>query len=140
MSSYRHWQLVARRLLEPLAALMHPGRAGLEIYGTSSDHDAQADRLESFARPLTLAALDEQHLGYSYNLGFKAGQVNTGVETFVFWRAGWLLQVHRVEPRQPVVLRVGAFALPLAANKAANTCPPMVLASATLLSFFSAAN
>src|SRR5437868_3550471 len=54
--SYRHWQLAARRLLEPLAALMHPGRADLEIAGAASDHDKQADRLESFARPLTLAA------------------------------------------------------------------------------------
>lgn len=57
--------------------------------------------------------MDESHLGYSYNLGFKTGQVNTGVETFVFWRAGWLLQVHHVDPRQPVVLRVGGFALPM---------------------------
>jgi hypothetical protein len=58
--------------------------------------------------------MDEHHLGYACNLGFKTGQVNTGVETFVFWRAGWLLQVHHVQPRQPVVLRVGGFALPLA--------------------------
>ena len=54
--SYRHWQTAARRLLEPLAALMHPGRADLAIAGPASDHDAQADRLESFARPLLLAA------------------------------------------------------------------------------------
>src|SRR4051812_18278571 len=36
---------------------MHPGRADLEITGAASDHDRQADRLESFARPMTLAAL-----------------------------------------------------------------------------------
>lgn len=54
--SYRHWQDAARRLLEPLADLMHPGRADLAIAGPASDHDAQADRLESFARPLLLAA------------------------------------------------------------------------------------
>jgi hypothetical protein len=57
--------------------------------------------------------LTDDHLGYSWNLGFKTGQANTGVETFVFWRAGWLLQVHHCEARQPVVLRVGGFALPL---------------------------
>ncbi len=67
-----------------------------------------------FGRHSTVAVeMDESHLGYSYNLGGKVGQVNVGVETFVFWRAGWLLHVHRVEPRQPVVLRVGGFALPL---------------------------
>ncbi|MEZ5414204.1 MAG: DUF2264 domain-containing protein [Opitutaceae bacterium] len=55
-AAYRHWQLQAKRLLEPLAKLMHPGRANLEIAGPASDHDAQADRLETFARPLTLAA------------------------------------------------------------------------------------
>jgi hypothetical protein len=55
-ASYIHWQDSARRLLEPLAALMHPGRADLPIEGPASDHDAQADRLESYARPLLLAA------------------------------------------------------------------------------------
>lgn len=53
--SYLHWQDSARQLLEPLAALMHPGRADLPLIGPASDHDAQADRLESFARPLLLA-------------------------------------------------------------------------------------
>jgi len=55
-AGYRHWQDAARRLLEPLAALMQPGRAALDLAGPASDHDAQADRLESFARPLLLAA------------------------------------------------------------------------------------
>ncbi len=54
-AAYRHWQDQTRRMLEPLAALMHPGRADLPIQGPASDHDAQADRLESFARPLLLA-------------------------------------------------------------------------------------
>ncbi|QYM78975.1 DUF2264 domain-containing protein [Horticoccus luteus] len=54
--AYLHWQDAARRLIEPLAALMHPGEASLAIAGPASDHDAAADRLESFARPLLLAA------------------------------------------------------------------------------------
>jgi hypothetical protein len=54
--TYRHWQLAARGLLEPLAALMQPNQAHLDIHGSPSDHDAAADRLESVARPLTLAA------------------------------------------------------------------------------------
>ena len=41
-AAYRHWQLQTRRLLEPLVALMHPGRADLAIAGPPSDHDAQA--------------------------------------------------------------------------------------------------
>jgi hypothetical protein len=74
----------------------------------------QVDDGRVFGRHSTVVVeMDEQHLGYSYNLGFKTGQVNTSVETFVFWRAGWLLQVHVVEPRQAIVLRVGGFALPL---------------------------
>jgi hypothetical protein len=61
----------------------------------------------------TTVELTDTHLGCSYNLGFKSGQVNTGVESFVFWRAGWLLQVHRLIPRQPAVFRTGGYALPL---------------------------
>lgn len=53
--AYIHWQDSARQLLEPLAALMHPGQADIPLIGPPSDHDAQADRLESFARPLLLA-------------------------------------------------------------------------------------
>lgn len=59
--------------------------------------------------------LDTTHVGYSYGLGFKVGQVSTGVETFLWWRDGWLLQVHHVDPRQPAVLRLGGYALPLVA-------------------------
>jgi hypothetical protein len=65
--------------------------------------------------------LEHDHLGYSYNLSSKIGQINTGVETFVFWRAGWLLHVHRIDPLQPVVLRLGGFALPLVDQHAERT-------------------
>jgi hypothetical protein len=74
----------------------------------------QLDDGRIFGRHSTVAIeLDADHLGYSWNMGFKTGQVDTSVETFVFWRAGWLLHVHRYEARQPVVLRLGGFALPL---------------------------
>lgn len=86
----------------------------LTNFSLDSALTAQLDDGRIFGRHSTVAVeLDESHLGYAYNLGATTGQINTGVETFVFWRAGWLLQVHRVEPRQPVVLRVGGFALPL---------------------------
>lgn len=55
--AYGYWRAKARALLEPLAELMEVGKAALPIAGPASDHDAQADRLESFARPMFLAAL-----------------------------------------------------------------------------------
>lgn len=87
-----------------------------EISNVSPDSalTAQLDDGRVFGRHSTVAVeLADDHIGYSWNLGFKTGQVNTSVETFVFWRAGWLLHVHHYEARQPVVLRVGGFALPL---------------------------
>ena len=87
-----------------------------EISNVSPDSSltAQVDDGRLFGRHSTVAVeLADDHLGYSWNLGFKTGQVNTSVETFVFWRAGWLLHVHHYEARQPVVLRIGGFALPI---------------------------
>ncbi len=82
-------------------------------YSFDSALTQQLDDGRIFGRHSTVALeLDERHLGYSYNLGAKVGQINTSVETYVFWRAGWLLHVHHIVPRQPVVLRLGGFALP----------------------------
>ena len=53
---YREWQNRARRLLLPLAELMRSGEADMPIEGMPSDHDHNADRLESFARPFVLFA------------------------------------------------------------------------------------
>ncbi|HVM50190.1 MAG TPA: DUF2264 domain-containing protein [Candidatus Acidoferrum sp.] len=53
---YASWRLAAETLLQPLSALMEPGKAGLPLRGQPSDHGAVADRLESFARPCLLAA------------------------------------------------------------------------------------
>ncbi len=61
---YRAWQDRARKLLEPLLNLMEEGRADLPIEGQASDHDANADRLESYARPLLLFA----HWRYSLDV------------------------------------------------------------------------
>lgn len=73
--------------------------------------------------------MDREHLGYAYNLGFKVGQVNTGVETFVWWRRGWILHVHRIEARQPVVFRLGGYALPLASPHVERSDPGPVLSA-----------
>ena len=74
----------------------------------------QLDDGRVFGRHSTVTIeLDRDHIGYSYNLGFKTGQINTGVETFVWWRAGWLLHVHLINARQPAVFRLGGFSLPL---------------------------
>jgi hypothetical protein len=86
----------------------------ITAFSPDSALTAELDDGRIFGRHSTVAVeLAEDHLGYSYNLGAKAGQINTGVETFLFWRAGWLLHVHRVEARQPVLIRAGGFALPL---------------------------
>jgi len=53
---YAWWRAQAESLLSPLAALMQPGKADLPLIGQASNHGAQADRLESFARPCLLAA------------------------------------------------------------------------------------
>jgi hypothetical protein len=91
---------------------------------------AQLDDGRVFGRHSTVAIeLEADHLGFTSNLGSKTGQINTSVETFVFWRAGWLLQVHRIDPRQPVVLRVGGFALPLAEPHALRSDPGAVLSA-----------
>jgi hypothetical protein len=68
-----------------------------------------------YGRHSTVAVeMDEDHVLYTYGLGFKAGQVNIGVETGVWWRAGWLLQIHRFIARTPGELCVGGYSLPLA--------------------------
>ena len=54
--SYVWWRNAAEALLQPLVALMQPGKADLPLRGQASNHGAQADRLESFARPCLLAA------------------------------------------------------------------------------------
>jgi hypothetical protein len=53
---YAWWRSAAENLLAPLAALMQPDKADLPLRGQASNHGAQADRLESFARPCLLAA------------------------------------------------------------------------------------
>jgi hypothetical protein len=54
--NYEWWRAAAESLLQPLADLMRPGKADLPLAGQASNHGAQADRLESFARPCLLAA------------------------------------------------------------------------------------
>ncbi|MBC8010542.1 MAG: DUF2264 domain-containing protein, partial [Burkholderiales bacterium] len=74
-----------------------------------------ADGRQGGRHSTTAVELAPDHLGFACNLGLKNGQANVGVESFVFWRAGWLLHVHHVTPRQTVDLALGGFALPLAA-------------------------
>jgi hypothetical protein len=114
----------------------------ISAFSPDSALTAQLDDGRIFGRHSTVTVeMDDAHIGYAYNLGVKTDQVNTGVETFLFWRAGWLLQVHRVEPRQPVVLRVGGFALPLAEAGGAAPSPRLERAgggaSPATLAYFS---
>ncbi|WP_438481913.1 DUF2264 domain-containing protein [Oleiharenicola lentus] len=97
-----------------------------EISAVSFDSalTAELDDGRVYGRHSTVAVeLENDHLGYSYNLGFKTGQANTGVETFIFWKDGWLLHVHHYDAQQPVVLRVGGFALPMSESHALLSDP-----------------
>ena len=53
---HKAWLRIAEEGLRPLAKLMAPGKAELPLLGKASNHGAQADRLESFARPCLWAA------------------------------------------------------------------------------------
>jgi len=65
--------------------------------------------------------MDADHVRYVYNLGFKPGQTNCSVDTGVWWKAGWVLQVHEFENRQPGVLTVGGYAMSHADPAAIST-------------------
>lgn len=80
--------------------------------------------------------MDAQHVGYAYGMGFKVGQVNTGVESFIWWRSGWILHVHHLEPRQPAIFRIGGYALPLGESGA--IVPPRAEGDVSPLAFFAA--
>ena len=80
--------------------------------------------------------MDEHHVGYAHGMGFKVGQVNTGVESFVWWRAGWILHVHHLEARQPASFRVGGYALPL--REAGATVAARATGDVSPLVFFAA--
>jgi hypothetical protein len=71
-AAYRHWQTQARRLLEPLQRLFVPGQASLAITGPASANGIPADRLESFARPMLLAAHYLQSVPEAGSADFRA--------------------------------------------------------------------
>lgn len=75
----------------------------------------QTDSGAVFGRHSTVAlATEPDHLRYVTNFGGTLRQYNVGIEAGVWWRAGWLLQVHACDARQPVIFRLGGYALPLA--------------------------
>jgi hypothetical protein len=105
-STYRHWQNQTRRLLEALVPYMAPGAADIPIQGQASDHDAQADRLESFARPLLLAAHwlqsaehpDDAELRAQLSQWFQAGlAIGTSPSSPHYWGPDANYHQHHVE-------------------------------------------
>jgi hypothetical protein len=67
-----------------------------------------------YGRHSTVAVeMDERHIYYSTNFGGRNNQVNVSIEAGVWWKAGWLLQLHVFEARQPGLLRLGGYVLPL---------------------------
>jgi hypothetical protein len=66
-----------------------------------------------FGRHATYAITqDSHHLHFTWNMGDRVGPVSTGVESLIYWNAGWLLQLHRCDLHQPARLKLGGFALP----------------------------
>lgn len=77
----------------------------------------------------TAVELSAGNIAHAGNLGLKIGQRNVGVESFVFWRAGWLLHVHHVTPRTPADFSLGGFALALADDRVERETAPARLAA-----------
>lgn len=55
--------------------------------------------------------LGPDYIGSVYSLGDKYEQINTVVESLVFWHGGWLLQFHRYDNYQSMRPILGGFAL-----------------------------
>ncbi|QXD22840.1 DUF2264 domain-containing protein [Opitutia bacterium ISCC 51] len=87
LAAYRGWQDRAWKLLAPLENLMESGRADLPIEGKASDHDLNADRVESFARPLLLFA----HWRYSLSQNTEEGDLEKAERMGQWFRQALLL-------------------------------------------------
>jgi hypothetical protein len=61
-----------------------------------------------FTTPFLLSA---DRCAAVYSLGDKYEQINTVVETRVWWKAGWLLQCHHYDNYQPMAVCLGGYAL-----------------------------
>ena len=59
----------------------------------------------------TTLEMDERHMACTYALGDKVDQLVTVVESYVWWKGGWLLQVHWTDAYQPVRLNLGGYSL-----------------------------
>lgn len=73
--------------------------------------------------------LTATHIAYRWALGYAPDQTNVAVDTIIWWRAGWLLQLHRFEARQPGTLQLGGYALPLARPECIRSSEPAPLAA-----------
>lgn len=106
---YRWWQNQAKDLIEPLIKLMEDGKAAMEIEGMASDHDENADRLESFARPLLLWAhwrksleafsdCNDDHISSTAQEWFRKGLIaGTDPKSPEFWGHSANFHQHSVE-------------------------------------------
>lgn len=59
----------------------------------------------------TPLAIEEDHSAFAWAMGHKTGQVLTIAETYLWWRSGWILQVHWFDAYQPAELTLGGFSL-----------------------------
>ena len=82
----------------PLDAALTAEFANGTIYGC---HQCQ---------PIAVAA---DHCASAYGLGDRYTQNHASVETYLWWKAGWQFQWHRVVAYQPAIFRLGTYSLPL---------------------------
>jgi sugar phosphate isomerase/epimerase len=60
------------------------------------------------------------HCASAYGLGDRFSQNHVSVETRLWWKAGWQLHWHYIQPYQAARLRLGTFSLPLSDPDAAE--------------------
>ncbi len=56
-------------------------------------------------------AVTETHVSYTYCFGEKDIDFYPQIHTYIWWRAGWLLTLHRVDAHDPAVFGIGSYAL-----------------------------
>lgn len=92
------WLLAEREGLAPLDAQL-----------TAEDVDDPARR---FGRQVSVPrALAGDHMAFSFGLGEARDGLHVIVDGVVWWRAGWLLALHRIDTNRRSRLRLGSFAL-----------------------------
>ncbi len=73
---------------------------------------SQPEGEEVYGRHATLPLeVERDHICSDYALGDKFKQFHISVKSYLWWRMGWLLQLHFYNPYQPAELMLGSYSL-----------------------------